>query len=154
MSSPALLADDTIAAIATATGAGGVGIVRLSGPRAIAIAADALGIAPEKLTRSVRLGWVRDPAGIQSWFDTWSGGIESKSQKLTIRVGGDLAYAFSLQHMTGTKIDGERVDLWFRATACFVRQNGGWKITHVHNSVPFAMDGSDRALLDLKPDPT
>jgi PhnB protein len=96
---------------------------------------------------------LRDPAGIQSWFDTWSGGIESKAQKLTIRVGGDVAYAFSLQHMTGTKIDGERVDLWFRATACFVRQ-GGWKITHVHNSVPFAMDGSDRALLDLKPDPT
>jgi hypothetical protein len=28
---------------------------------------------------------------------------------------------------------------------------GQWKITHVHNSVPFAMDGSGRALLDLKP---
>ena len=63
MSSPALLADDTIAAIATATGAGGVGIVRLSGPRAIAIAADALGIAADALTRTVRLGWVRDASG-------------------------------------------------------------------------------------------
>ena len=31
-------ANDTIAAIATAPGAGGVGIVRLSGPRALAIA--------------------------------------------------------------------------------------------------------------------
>jgi hypothetical protein len=26
-----------------------------------------------------------------------------------------------------------------------------WKIAHVHSSVPFAMDGGDRALLDLKP---
>jgi ketosteroid isomerase-like protein len=94
---------------------------------------------------------VRDPAGIQAWFDTWAGPIESKAQRLTIRVGGDIAYAFGLRHMTGTKTDGEKVDLWFRATACLVRQDGAWKIAHVHNSVPFAMDGSGRALLDLKP---
>ena len=36
---------ETIAAIATASGVGGVGIVRVSGPRAIAIVADSLGIA-------------------------------------------------------------------------------------------------------------
>lgn len=77
--------------------------------------------------------------------------IESKPHGLTIRVGGDIAYAFGLRHMTGTKTDGQEVDLWFRATACLVRRDGGWKIAHVHNSVPFAMDGSGRALLDLKP---
>ena len=54
---------DTIAAIATAAGQGGVGIIRLSGPRAVAIASDALGIAPEALTREVRVGWVRDTDG-------------------------------------------------------------------------------------------
>lgn len=94
---------------------------------------------------------LRDPAHIQSWFDTWEGGIASTSRHLTIRVGGDIAYAFTLQHMSGTKTDGSKPDLWFRATACFERRNGEWKITHVHNSVPFAMDGSDRALLDLTP---
>lgn len=57
------MSDDTIAAIATAAGVGGVGIVRLSGPAAIAIAADALGIAADQLDRRVRMGWVRDPAG-------------------------------------------------------------------------------------------
>jgi tRNA modification GTPase len=55
--------DDTIAAIATAAGAGGVGIIRLSGPRALEIAAAALGIAPDTLDRTIRLGWVRDVAG-------------------------------------------------------------------------------------------
>lgn len=50
---------ETIAAIATAAGAGGVGIVRLSGPEAIAIAAAALGVAEAALDRRVRLGWVR-----------------------------------------------------------------------------------------------
>jgi tRNA modification GTPase len=54
---------DTIAAIATAAGPAGVGIIRLSGPRAIAIAAEALGIAESALTRTVRVGWVTDRAG-------------------------------------------------------------------------------------------
>lgn len=94
---------------------------------------------------------VRDPRHIQQWFDTWDGPIVSEPHQLEIVVGGDVAYAFGLRHMTGTKTDGKRADLWFRATACFRREDGTWKITHVHNSVPFAMDGSDRALLDLRP---
>jgi tRNA modification GTPase len=57
------MTEDTIAAIATAAGAGGVGIVRLSGPQAITIAADALGMAADQLDRRVRVGWVRDRAG-------------------------------------------------------------------------------------------
>jgi ketosteroid isomerase-like protein len=93
----------------------------------------------------------RDPSHLQEWFDTWSGPIESKPHRITVRVGGDIAYAFGLRHMTGKKTDGTAVDLWFRATACLVQRNGRWKIEHMHNSVPFAMDGSDRALLDLKP---
>jgi tRNA modification GTPase len=57
------VSDDTIAAIATAAGVGGVGIVRLSGPSAIAIAAGALGLGAEQLDRQVRVGWVRDRSG-------------------------------------------------------------------------------------------
>jgi ketosteroid isomerase-like protein len=94
---------------------------------------------------------LHDPARIQEWFDSWATPIESKPHRLTIRVGGDIGFAFALQHMTGKKNDGEAVDLWFRATACFIRRNGDWKITHMHNSVPFSMDGSERALTDLKP---
>jgi tRNA modification GTPase len=57
------VSDDTIAAIATAAGVGGVGIVRLSGPRAIAIAAEAIGVAAGELDRRVRVAWVRDRDG-------------------------------------------------------------------------------------------
>jgi tRNA modification GTPase len=57
------VSDETIAAIATAAGVGGVGIVRLSGPRAIAIAADAIGVPAAELDRRVRVGWARDRAG-------------------------------------------------------------------------------------------
>ncbi|MBX3154577.1 MAG: tRNA modification GTPase [Deltaproteobacteria bacterium] len=55
--------EDTIAAIATAAGEGGVGIVRISGPRAVEIAADVLGVPAAKLQRSVRVGWASDRAG-------------------------------------------------------------------------------------------
>jgi tRNA modification GTPase len=53
--------DDTIAAIATAAGIGGVGIVRVSGPRAIEIVAETLGMST--LDRNVRVGWARDREG-------------------------------------------------------------------------------------------
>ena len=52
---------DTIAAIATAAGVGGVVIVRLSGPRAVVIAEAVVGAA---LDRSVKVGWARDAAGV------------------------------------------------------------------------------------------
>ena len=94
---------------------------------------------------------LHDPSFLQQWFDTWAGPIVSEGHDLEIAVGGDVAYAHGLRHMTGTKKDGEKVDLWFRATAGFRRERGQWKITHMHNSVPFAMDGSGKALLDLQP---
>jgi tRNA modification GTPase len=55
--------NDTIAAIATAAGVGGVGIIRVSGPAAIAIVSGTLGIPPSELTREVRVGWARDTSG-------------------------------------------------------------------------------------------
>jgi ketosteroid isomerase-like protein len=100
---------------------------------------------------SIDAAMERDPRNIQQWFDTWDGPIGLGGRDLTIVVDQHSAYAFGLRHMTGTKTDGERVDLWFRATACFRREDGAWRIAHVHNSVPFAMDGSGRALLDLTP---
>ena len=54
---------DTIAAIATATGVGGVGIVRVSGPHALDIVAGVLGVPADQLDRTVRVGWARDRDG-------------------------------------------------------------------------------------------
>ena len=58
------MATDTIAAIATATGAAGVGIVRVSGPAAIAIGAAVVGRDPSWLRdRMLRRAVVRDRDG-------------------------------------------------------------------------------------------
>jgi ketosteroid isomerase-like protein len=93
---------------------------------------------------------MHDSARLEEWFATWKSPIVSEAVERTVAVDG-MAFACGLQRMTGTKTDGEEVELFFRATACFRRDNGRWRITHMHNSVPFAMDGSDKALLHLKP---
>ena len=62
-----------------------------------------------------------------------------------------MAFVRALGHMTGTKVDGEEVDLWTRTTVCLRRIGGAWQIVHEHASVPFYMDGSFKAAVDLEP---
>jgi PhnB protein len=93
-----------------------------------------------------------DPAGLDEWFATWDGPIVIAHQDLVVETAGDLALCYGLSHMTGAK-DGDPVDLWYRSTLGLRRGPDGWRITHQHDSTPFYMDGSDRAALDLKPDP-
>ena len=59
---------------------------------------------------------MHDPARLEEWFATWKSPIVSESER-TIVVDRDVAYAYGLQRMTGTKTDGTEVELFFRATA-------------------------------------
>lgn len=93
----------------------------------------------------------KDEAGLQAWFDTWEGPIGGEVRDAKLTVGVDVAFWSGLTRMTGTKTDGAEVDLWFRQTLGLVKQGGRWLVAHQHASVPFAMDGSGRALLDLQP---
>ena len=92
-----------------------------------------------------------DKAAIQKWFDTWEGPIGWAIGDLTVEVGGEVAFAYGLGHMTGTKKGGDKADVWTRVTVGFVRRGGVWTITHQHNSVPFLMDGSFKAAVDSTP---
>ena len=95
---------------------------------------------------------VRDRAGLEQWFATWDGPVRIDADAMTIEVAGDLAVAWSLRHMTGIKVGGAAQSLWFRSTAVLRRDGEMWKIAHLHESVPFAMDGSGKALLNLTPE--
>ena len=97
------------------------------------------------------LAHTSDAKNLNAWFATWQGPIGSEARDLTIAVSGDTAFSHGLSRMTGTKTDGAEVDLWFRETLCFRKVDGAWKIAHEHSSVPFYMDGSFRAAIDLKP---
>jgi PhnB protein len=89
--------------------------------------------------------------GLNAWFATWQGPIGYEIRNLSILVGDDVAFSHSLNRMHGTKTDGAKGDLWFRHTFGFQRIKSQWKIAHEHESVPFYMDGSFKAAIDLKP---
>ena len=92
-----------------------------------------------------------DRAGLTAWLDTWDGPIDLDQRELTFTLGEPVAFATSLNRISGRKRTGEQVDLWFRATVCFEKSKGRWRVVHEHTSVPFYMDGSLRAAVDLTP---
>jgi ketosteroid isomerase-like protein len=110
--------------------------------------ATGFGLAPPLRVRAPEL---QDPSGLAAWFAGWTGPIEAELHELEIRAGGELGFATALQHLVATSTAGDCVDLWFRSTLCFCKEDGAWKIQSVHDSVPFAMDGSGRARADLRP---
>jgi PhnB protein len=92
-----------------------------------------------------------DAAGLQAWFATWTGPIGYEIRDLTITAGADVAFCHGLNRLSGIKNDGEKVAMWLRQTLCWRKIAGEWRIAHQHESVPFYMDGSYRAAVDLKP---
>jgi ketosteroid isomerase-like protein len=87
----------------------------------------------------------------EEWFASWPGPIGYEIRDLSITAGDGVAFSHSLNRIHGKRTNGEDTDVWVRVTACFRKMNGKWKVTHEHISVPFYMDGSNRAAVDLKP---
>jgi len=87
---------------------------------------------------------VLDPAGLQWWLSTWDGELTVDLADLSITVGGDVAFCHCLEHIHGTRSDGEHQNMWTRSTLGLRKIDDAWKITHEHNSAPFYMDGSGR----------
>lgn len=84
------------------------------------------------------------------WISSFQGPLSYEMRDLTIDAGDDVAFSHSLNRVTATRTDGQKLDMWWRATTCYRKINGEWKVTHEHNSVPFDVE-SGKAALDLKP---
>jgi ketosteroid isomerase-like protein len=95
-----------------------------------------------------------DVREVEAWLATWKGPILLDTRDLEIEVEGALAVAHGLTRMRGrTASDPSRdIELWFRSTIVLKKMDGRWQIVHEHASVPFHMDGSLRAAVDLKPE--
>ena len=89
--------------------------------------------------------------GFEEWFKTWRGPINMEVTDLHVTAGDDVAFSRSLNRLTGERTDGGKTDVWVRATVCFQKVGGRWLAAHEHISVPFYMDGSYKAAVDLKP---
>jgi ketosteroid isomerase-like protein len=86
----------------------------------------------------------------QDWFASFQGEITCDIRDLKITAGGAVAFSHSLYRVIGNKVGGEKVHMYWRATACYQKLDGKWVIVHEHNSVPFD-PRSGKASLDLKP---
>jgi uncharacterized protein (TIGR02246 family) len=85
------------------------------------------------------------------WFKTFRGPIGSDLRDVAIVAGNDVAFCHGLNRISGTKTSGEDTSVWVRITVGFRKVGGAWKVSHEHVSVPFYMDGSIKAAVDLAP---
>jgi ketosteroid isomerase-like protein len=119
------------------------------GARALAVLAPdvvAFELAPPLVAENAT-----DAAAAQAWLDGFEGPVETEVRELVVHVAGDVAFSHSLNRLRATRNDGRKVDFWMRSTLGFAKREGAWKIVHGHTSVPFRMDGSFTAALDLEP---
>ena len=84
------------------------------------------------------------------WLGSFHGPIDCELRDLSITAGDDVAFSHSLNHISGTKTDGEKVDMWVRATICYHKIDGKWMVTHEHISLPIDME-TGKAALELAP---
>jgi ketosteroid isomerase-like protein len=87
---------------------------------------------------------------LQGWLSSFEGDLRCDTHEAEIVAGAEVAFCYSLNHLVGRQ-GGKPVDLWFRGTMGLRKIDGAWKIVHQHESVPFLMDGSGKAALDLRP---
>ena len=83
-------------------------------------------------------------------FTTYQRPLGYEIRDLTITVGDDVAFARSLNRITGTLKNGDRKDFWLRWTTGWRKVESTWLIAHDQVSVPIDVQ-SGRALLDLEP---
>jgi len=92
----------------------------------------------------------RDREGVAGWLQSWEGPVLLDARDTELEMSGELAFMSGLSRMRGHQAGQDR-DIWYRSTVCLRKQEGRWFIVCDHASVPFYMDGSWRAAVDLEP---
>ena len=86
----------------------------------------------------------------QEWFSSFRGPIGYEMRDVNVSAGDDVAFAHLLYRVSGTLESGDELGMWNRATFCFRKINGAWRIVHEHDSVPFD-PATGMASTDLEP---
>jgi ketosteroid isomerase-like protein len=94
----------------------------------------------------------RDPGPLEQWVATFEAPPRRTATRLEITASADVAFATSIDSMTATpKGSDSPFTMWYRVTLGLRLVEGRWLIVHEHESVPFHMDGSFRAAIELEP---
>ena len=85
---------------------------------------------------------------LESWLAQFPGPFSYTIEKLSIIADTELGFGYSFNHVKGSLANGDEIDMRWRTTVCFRKENGQWLITHEHSSVPFDPQ-SGKALIKL-----
>jgi ketosteroid isomerase-like protein len=86
--------------------------------------------------------------GVQVWLDGFGDApFDYEIRDLEVEAGGDVAYAHGLARMGPEGV----FSMWLRVTFGLRKTEGRWQIAHLHGSVPFYMDQTFKAAVDLQP---
>ena len=72
----------------------------------------------------------------QDFFAMFKGPVKFSIADLQIEAAGTLGYSHSIQHVSGTDMKDQPVELVVRVTDGYRKVNGNWLIAHEHVSVP------------------
>jgi uncharacterized protein (TIGR02246 family) len=86
----------------------------------------------------------------EEFLGQYDGPIDVEYRDMRMFANGDVAFIHALERMSGTLKNGQKSDLWVRATSGLRKINGKWLIVHDHISVPADLN-TGRAVLELKP---
>ncbi|NDP47586.1 MAG: ketosteroid isomerase [Sulfuriferula multivorans] len=78
------------------------------------------------------------------WQPDAQGEVQFELQDLSVTAGAEVAFAHCFVKCGGTLPDGKTFEDLVRATFCFRKASGSWKVAHQHISKPFQSDGPDR----------
>jgi ketosteroid isomerase-like protein len=100
------------------------------------------------------LSHVRAESKRRNWakvFEMFAPPLKYETHDLAITGGDDgVAFAHSLNQISGTMRNGRHIAMWVRWTACFRRIDENWLIVHDHVSVPADLE-SGSAQVQLEP---
>jgi len=86
----------------------------------------------------------------EEFLAQYDGPIEVEYRDMRILSDGNVGFIHALERLSGKLKDGQKSDIWVRATSGLQKINGRWFIVHDHVSVPMDFQ-TGKALADLKP---
>jgi len=75
----------------------------------------------------------------EKWFASMAGRINYEMLDLHVSANDTHAFCHCLSHVTGARTGGGRSDYWVRVTSGWRKEDGEWRVTHEHVSMPTLM---------------
>lgn len=90
-------------------------------------------------------------ADFDAVFAGMDGPVSYETHDLHVTMADRVAVTRSLARISATMVSGDVMSMWFRKTLVFEKVDGTWLISHEHESVPMAGDGTGAADTGLTP---